>query len=178
MTVVGAYLLAGHVFAMPTPPPDAPALGSGLEGARPPGQKGWFALHVIYGECGCSRRIVEHLVARRPRADVGERIALVGNDPTLRAALTAAGYEVEGLEMDQLQERYGISAVPTLAVLGPDDTVRYVGGYTRRKRGPAIADDEILDGLLAGDQPEQLPVFGCAISRELRNATDPLGLRK
>jgi hypothetical protein len=64
-----------------------------------------------------------------------------------------------------------------LLVLDPDDTLRWSGGYTDAKRGPAIQDVAIIRGALAGAPLPEKPVFGCATAAELRARLDPLGLK-
>jgi len=178
MVLVGAYLMAGHLIALPVPSASASELTTGLEASRARGEHGYFALHVLYDKCGCSQRIADHLLVRGPRADVAERVALVGGDPVLADRLRARGFSVELTSSPDVERRYGITSVPTLAVMDPSNVVKYVGGYTATKRGPAIADDDVLDAVVRGEAPPSMPVFGCAISRELSKSTDPLGVRQ
>jgi len=65
--------------------------------------------------------------------------------------------------------RYEIEAAPMLIVLDPSNNVRYAGGYTERKQGPAISDLQIIADTQAAREVSALPVFGCAVSERLRS---------
>ena len=173
--VLVALLMVSHVLALPTPAARSIELAlARMPADSPPGT--WRAFHVLYADCPCSRRIGEALALRGARADVAERVMLVGHDAAIQARLEGGGFRVAELTRDELRDRYGFEAAPAFFVVGPDGTVRYVGGYTREKQGPA-EDGRILDLVRGGARPEALPVFGCAVSRRLQAAADPLGLR-
>jgi len=174
--VPAALLMASHLITLPTPSTEA--LASAIGGARAPAERGrWLVLHALYGKCGCSRRVVEHLVRRRARRDVVERVLLVDGEPELLGRLTEAGFLVEPLTAEALHARYHVESVPLLVVASPEDRVAYVGGYTERQRGPDIRDVAIVDAALRGVSTSPLPLFGCAVSEKLQRALDPLGLK-
>ena len=161
---LGAILLARHELAMPVPPPTDPALTAAVAArARP---DAWTAIHVVYPTCPCARRVMAHL-RERPHPDgVVERVVLVAArpDPALAEALTARGVAVEHV---------------TPAVLAaPGGEVRYVGGYGRRKQSPIIEDLAIIAEARRRAPPAALPVFGCATTRRLARAVDPLGFAR
>ncbi len=175
--VVSAFLLGFHETPLPRPTgDDAPRTAAGLSTLRADGTR-WLAVHVLYGECGCSARVAEHLAARDPLTDVREHVLFIGRDPALRSKLEARGYGVDELDEADAESRFGLRAAPMLLVLDPDDTLRWSGGYTDAKRGPAIQDVAIIRGALAGAPLPEKPVFGCATAAELRARLDPLGLK-
>lgn len=172
MGAAAASLLARHVVPLPLPG-DTAAL-SRLRTADDTGR--WMAVHVLYTECPCSRRIIEHLTASERPLDVVEHVVLVGARPDLARALLTRGFHVVEVTEDELVARFGVDAAPLLVVLAPDDTTRYSGGYTERKQGPEPQDLHIIARARAGSADLGLPVFGCAIGRALRQTINPLGL--
>lgn len=170
-----AYLLASHLVALPVPSQDNPALMAALERSRSDQERDrWLMVHVIYGDCPCSMRVVDHLLERELAPEASERMLLVGEDPSLAQRMRDHGYRVEVLSAEQLKARYQIVGVPLLVIADPANRLRYVGGYTARKQGPDIQDTRILEELRADRSIEALPLFGCAVSRELREALNPL----
>ena len=175
MLLVGAaYLLAAHVAPLPQPAHEVLAADVAVQ--RRPDERGqWLALHALYADCGCSQRVVEHLLARRPLAGVKERVLMVGDSPHV-AELLAAGYAVDQLDETTLGDRYGFEAAPSFALVDPHGQVRYLGGYTRTKQGNDFVDVSATRAALRGDSVTPYPVLGCAISRQLKERRDPLGL--
>jgi hypothetical protein len=174
--LVGSLLLGRHLIALPRP-----QLGSvtarAWSGLRGPADRGrWLAIHVLYGGCPCSARIVDHLLQAPRLPTVGEVVLWVGRDPDTEARLSASGLRVVDVDAQVLQDRFGIEAAPLLIVLDQQDRARYLGGYTARKQGPDIQDRRILSALLAGALPEPNPVLGCAVSARLAKALNPAGL--
>ena len=176
MLLVGSILLGRHVVALPKPDRGSIA-GRALAHLRRPADRGhWLAVHVLYAGCRCSARVVDHLLQAQAIPDVREIVLWVGQDPDSRARLVAAGYRTLEVAPEELRDRYTIEAAPLLAVLDPSDHARYLGGYTSRKQGPDVQDRTILTALLAGKQPEENPVLGCAVSSGLQNSLNPVGL--
>lgn len=177
MIWIGAIMLGRHLVALPAQTTDDASLAAALSARRSDtNQRGWFAAHALYGECGCSRRVAKHLLESERPEDVRELVILVGDDPALRTSLTERGFDVDVVEREELAARYHLRAVPVFAVLDPLDRVRYVGGYTQRKQGPVIEDLDILERLQSERSIAALPLFGCAVSRRLQQAVDPTGL--
>jgi hypothetical protein len=172
MGAAAASLLARHLI--PLPPPEDTAALSRLRAADDAGR--WMVVHVLYSECPCSRRLIEHLMASERPLDVAEDVVLVGKRADFASALRTRGFRVVEVTPEELAARFGIEAVPLLVVLGPDDTTRYSGGYTERKQGPAPRDLDIIARARAGYGDEGLPLFGCAVGRALRQTINPLGL--
>jgi hypothetical protein len=143
-----------------------------------PEERGRFTVtHVLYSECRCSQRIVSHLIERGARQDVSESSLLVGPSELLIAPLQAAGYRVETVQPSELKSRYAIEAAPLLIVADPSHAIRYLGGYTERKQALDMHDQRIITGVLAGEDAQELPLFGCAVSRALQKLLDPFGLQ-
>lgn len=179
MVFAGASLMAGHLLTLPEPA-SRDLLAAAIAHSRTERESGrWLAIHVLYADCGCSQRVLDRLEDRSVATDATERLVLVGGTPDAAydADMTARGYTVERLSPKQLGERYGVESAPMLIVSDPVDELRYVGGYTDRKRGPDIKDRDILEALGAGADVEELPLFGCAVSRELQGLVDPMGLK-
>lgn len=170
--ITAASLLARHL--LPLPPPEDTATLASLRTGEGTGR--WMAVHVLYTECPCSRRIAEHLMASARPLDVEEHVVLVGARAGLANGLRTRGFDVVEVEPEELARRFGIEAVPLLVVLGPDDTTKYSGGYTERKQGPDPRDLEIIARARTGDGEPGLPIFGCAVGRALREALNPLDL--
>lgn len=175
---LGAILLARHELAMPVPPPTDPALTAAVAArARP---DAWTAIHVVYPTCPCARRVMAHL-RERPHPDgVVERVVLVAArpDPALAEALTARGFAVEHVTPAVLAAAWHVEATPMLVLAAPGGEVRYVGGYGRRKQSPIIEDLAIIAEARRRAPPAALPVFGCATTRRLARAVDPLGFAR
>lgn len=183
--VVGASLMAGHVVSLPVPRATDSRLRASLA-AGPGVVKGrWSAHHVLYQSCGCSQRVLSHLLKRRARPDLVETVVYV-RDPaatdasepaTVGAEVQRAGFGFETSTPAELERRYAVEAAPFLLVGDGSGAVRYAGGYTARSGSAQIEDGEIIDGLQAGRPMGALPVFGCAVSSRVQQAIDPLGLK-
>lgn len=175
MITLCAYMLGGHLITLPTPDLDNPTLARAVTARRPEGA--WGALHVLYGDCGCSRRVIRYLARRGPSALAHEHVVLVGPEPGDREALEGSGFPVELSDNQRLGEQFDIDAAPLFVVGAPDGSLRYVGGYTGRKRGPDIQDIRIIAAAIDGQAPPPLPLYGCAVNVELARTVDPLDLR-
>ena len=177
--VVGSYLLAGHLLTLPKPESADERLATGIASVRTSQNEGrWLVLHVLYTECGCSKRVLDHLLSRGADPFAIERVVLVGGDDATAAKIRAAGYQYEAVTDATLESRYGVTAAPLLVIADPTNAVRYVGGYSDRKQAEKIRDLETFARLVKGETPDPLPVFGCAIAKKLQDTVDPLGLRR
>jgi hypothetical protein len=180
--LVGTYLLASHLLTLPAPAPTDPVLHREIAAHRGIHQRGrWLVLHVVYDECGCSQRVLEHLLAYPRPPGVAERVVLVTEHRAARAAWIAAipaqGFELDVVTPEHLVADYHIEAAPLLVIVDPGDTVRYVGGYTPRKQAADVRDLAVIAAVQRGETVEPLPTFGCAIGRALNSRLDPLGIR-
>ena len=68
-------------------------------------------------------------------------------------------------------------SAPVMVVISPENEVKYIGGYTSRKKGNDISDQEIIDELIKKREVKNIPVFGCASSKELQKSLDPFGVK-
>jgi hypothetical protein len=178
--VVGAYLLASHLLTLPTPAPGDPILHRAIAAHRHAGQRDrWLVLHVVFDDCGCSQRVLAHLLSTSRPAGVAERVVYVTERPAEAStgAIPAHGLELDVVTPDQLAADYHIEAAPLLVIVDPHDTVRYAGGYTPRKQADDVRDLAVISAVLRGETVESLPAFGCAVGRSLRSTLDPLGVR-
>lgn len=178
LLTVCSYLLGGHLLTLSKPSAEGDRLAALVTNARGLDRERWFVLHILYKDCRCSQRVLEHLIARHASAGIRERIVLVGESHDLAARVTAAGFEIDTLTSDQLERRYGVQAAPLMIASDPSNHIRYVGGYTDRKQGPIFRDLEITARLARGETVAPLPLFGCAVSAKLEAKVDPLGLRR
>lgn len=177
MLVVSGGLASAHGYVLPHPAAQKPELLRALAAHTSAADSGKFTVtHVLYAECRCSQRILDHLVTRRARSDVSERAVLVDAPPELAARLRAAGYRVEVTTPSELKAHYAIEAAPLLIVADPQQVVRYLGGYTRTRQALALHDLAIIDQVRRGAVADELPLLGCAVSRRLQRLLDPLGL--
>lgn len=169
---VGGMLMTGHWAALPT---GARHYAGALAALFPAG--GWRVVHVLGEDCGCSAQVGARLdlslAARQHVLLVGETAASSHE----RTALESRGLPVTALTAAELEQRFGLTAAPTLLILNPAGRLNYEGGYTDRKRGAAPATDHILANLQRHIPVAPLPVFGCALTAKLRETLDPLGLK-
>ncbi len=128
----------------------------------------WTAFHVLYAECGCSTRIVEHLATSARPSDTEEIVVWVGRRVPGLDALERRGFRVVPTLPEALHDELHIESVPLLIALDPAGHARYVGGYSPRKQGTAMADVELLRAARSATPPGPLPLFGCAVSDRLR----------
>jgi hypothetical protein len=181
VVVVGAYQLAAHASSLPVPRDSTrlsrALLALGAAGSPSATARDAVVVHFLGADCGCSRDVVRSLARRRPIADTQEFVFVVGDAGEARALLEGRGYHIEQLDERDATRRFDVQAVPLLVVATPSDGVRYIGGYTARKRDGAILTTSIVAQVLADTTPNALPVLGCAVSRRLRQQLDPLGVR-
>jgi hypothetical protein len=178
-----ATLLAVHEYALPAPSPTDPQLGlamAALHAEAPTAQA--TALHVLYVQCRCSQRILEHLVERKALPLVHETVALVDSEQAtdtdhIASKLSASGFEVQRLTPASLKERYSSIAAPLLVVANGQDKLTYIGGYAEHKQSLDMRDVKIIDAARMGQDIDALPVLGCAVSASLQKLMDPLGLK-
>lgn len=176
--LLGSSLMISHWFTLPRPPTDDPALRAHIATHRLPEERGGlFAVHLLYSECKCSQRILDHLAARGTLSGAHESVVLVGAHPEFEAAARQAGFRVDVVSPPELAARFGVQSAPLLVVADADDDIRYVGGYTERKQGMAIRDTAIMRGIQRGAAEAELPLFGCAVSQSLQDLIDPFRVK-
>jgi hypothetical protein len=145
-----------------------------------PGHGEWKALHLLSGGCGCSRRVMLHLLARQKMDHVEEQVLMVDDQEsylpdveTLLGKLQKAGFSVSHIAADHIPDEAGFSGVPLLVFASPEGKPAYIGGY-----GTAgDQDTAIYANLRAGRAQKSLNVIGCAVGSRVRRAADPLHLK-
>ncbi|MGC4079504.1 MAG: hypothetical protein QM702_21180 [Rubrivivax sp.] len=162
MTAISAVLLGRHLLAFPQPADDAGQLRTLASDTRV-----MSVVHVLYAQCRCSQRIVDHLVTSERPHGVVETVLLVGDDDGAAARLVAHGFRVVTTTVDELGSRWRVTAVPLLVVIAPGGRVRYVGGYAARKQGPDPQDLAIIAIARGEGRLSSLPVYGCAVAGEV-----------
>ncbi len=190
---VAAVLLIGAVltsYHQPIRPPQdsilslvstprEPALRPAADSVSPAGG-GFRMLHVLSGSCGCSQRVMAHLLRRGAGKGVLEQILVVDDaGPYLPESagmldqLAAAGFQVTHLRASAVPAAVGLHGVPLLVLATADGVVRYKGGYGMN----GDQDTAVLSRVSAGGVPRVLAVLGCAVGAELRRKADPFGLK-
>ena len=176
--VVGGTLMVGHWVTLPKPEREDSRLLDALAELRRSGEEErWLAVHVLYAECRCSQRILDGFGAQARPAGAVEKVLLVGRHPGFEATARRLGFDLRLLEARELQERFAIESAPLLLVVDPSGALRYAGGYTARKQGLAPQDAQVIAALMEGEDPGELPLYGCGVSRELQALLDPLGVK-
>lgn len=183
---VGVVVLVGGIltsYHQPFVMPDANALklvlAKGAEGGVRSGAH-WQTTHLLSGGCGCSRRIMQHLLQRRVMPGVFEQVALVDDDEAnlpgtaeVLDSLKASGFGVSHVASRDIAATSGVQGVPLLLVASPEGKVVYLGGY-----GPGLDQDaEILRRVRGGSAVAPLPVIGCAIGMRVKRSSDPFRLK-
>lgn len=175
---LGGSLLAPHWATLPMPADDDVTFVAGLAELRTADDHDkWMVVHVLFAACTCSGRVVDHLVDDPRPVGVSDKVLLVGTTPAIEQRLASSTLTIVRTTPDELADRYEIEGAPMLVVIDPTGAVRYRGGYTERKQSLAIQDVAIIERLRADDVVGTLPLFGCAVSKELRELLDPFGLR-
>ncbi|HXT16115.1 MAG TPA: hypothetical protein VN706_10835 [Gemmatimonadaceae bacterium] len=177
--IVGVSLALGslgvsHLAAMPRPDDEARIARAAL--ALREDASSDFIVHVIYARCSCTARLFKHLVERKPFPGVHEMILFVGEDSTKRAAAEHAGYEFRTITREELGSKFGLEVAPVMLVFDVKGELRYIGGYFDRPAAVTSLDEQIRGQVLAGANPDPLPVFGCAVDARLQRKVDPLGI--
>jgi hypothetical protein len=173
--------MGAHWIVMPTPARTDPRLTSFVsalrgEAARASGRA--LAVHVLYSECRCSQRVLDHLLVSERPAEYSELVLFVGRLGRMAEHARARGFGVQSIGRRELEARLGVVAVPLLIVADSSGRIRYSGGYTDRKQGPRIEDLSIMGALLGGRDAAELPLYGCATSEALARRLDPIGVRR
>ena len=132
-----------------------------------------FCTVIVRVQDAFSRRVIE----RSPVPGSIETIVLVGEDPENEKLALEKGFSVDIVTPDNLRAKYGVDAAPLLIVTDLEGAIRYSGGYTSRKQGLDVQDEKMIRSLVQGDSIEELPVYGCAVSKDLQSIVDPFNLK-
>ncbi len=170
--------MVGHWYTLPKPDHHDQKLTQALLALSPTdAATDYRTYHVLYADCACSRRVLDHLVSSQRPADLSETLILVGDHPEFEMRARRAQFSVLVLTPQELHARFGLVSAPLLLVMNRSGHLAYVGGYTERKQGFSIRDLEIIESVRAEATVAELPLFGCAVSRGLQDLIDPLGLK-
>lgn len=140
----------------------------------------WTTIHVFAPECTCSRFLIEDFLSRSPLAETEEVIITLGPLPD-KEALTTKGYRVIEKTIEELkqEEKVLVEGVPFLALVRPDKTLAYAGGYEDHKIGPQTEMSylELISELRKEKSIDERPIKGCAIADKYRRALSPFGFK-
>jgi hypothetical protein len=147
---------------------------------KDPGRGRWRALHVLSGSCGCSQKVMAHLLKRHPFDGLVEQVLVIdggeaylpGSD-VLLAKLAQQGFAVSHLAANDISQDVGLRGVPLLIFASPENKIFYMAGYGSF----GDQDTKILQQIRAGQRPKGLPVVGCAVGRQVRSKADPFRLK-
>ena len=150
----------------------------------------WKFVHVLAESCGCSQRVMKHLLARGRMTGAEEQIILVSGleagrpdasgsgsylpeGHALLAALEQNGFPVRRVAIRDVPQQAGLRGVPLLIITDPSGSVAYIGGYGSRND----QDAQIFQSIRSGRRPAALPLLGCAVGARLQQASDPFHLK-
>jgi hypothetical protein len=140
----------------------------------------WEAVHILSGSCGCSQRVMRHLLQRRPLDRIREQILMIGGEAPdlpdtadLPARLRLEGYSLTRIAATDIPAEIGLHGLPLLVVASPNKKIAYLGGYGPR----GDQDIRIFKQVQSGEVPETFSVLGCAVGATLRRKADPLHLK-
>ncbi len=183
-TWAGAVLLAGGVLYSYHVPFRAPGVGI-LQLASLQSVGRWHALHILSGSCGCSQKVMRHLLERRPLKGVEEEVivldeadrggtgAYLSGSAELLTALSQEGFAVSHLNSAALPPDAGVLGIPLLVFADAGGKVRYAGGYGEK----SDQDVSLFQGLRSGHDVTALGVVGCAVGVKLRRTADPFHMK-
>jgi hypothetical protein len=144
------------------------------------GAPGWRAIHVLSGGCGCSQKVMAHILGRKKFAGVAEQFLIIDGpegylpgSEELLSHLAQAGFPITHLAVDDLPQDAKLRGVPMLVIASPDGRVAYLGGYG----SAGDQDSAILEQVRAGRRPKPIPIIGCAIGKSLRRSIDPFHMK-
>jgi hypothetical protein len=147
---------------------------------KDPGRGRWRALHVLSGSCGCSQKVMAHLLKRHLFDGLVEQVLVIdggeaylpGSDALL-TKLAQQGFAVFHLAANDISQDIGLRGVPLLIFASPENKILYMAGYGSLED----QDTKILQQIRAGQRPKGLPVLGCAVGSRVRSKADPFRLK-
>ncbi|MFO0941347.1 MAG: hypothetical protein U0930_11320 [Pirellulales bacterium] len=177
LLVICSSLMVSHWVALPVPKNAQMLINNTVSTSATTQDIKVF--HILLKSCPCSRRIVNHLKVRPAIQGVKEYVVLVGSPGEMSEYDWSfpVHFDVSFQSKEEIVRKTGIESAPLLLVTQADAGLVYSGGYTNRKQGLEIQDSEIINAIKRGIRPNPLPVLGCAISKKLKSAIDPLGLK-
>ena len=86
--VTSTSLTAAHLYSLPKPDASNTVTRHALDSLRSSSERdSWLAVHVMYAQCRCSRRILEHLASSPRPQGAREKLLLVGSREDLAPTL-------------------------------------------------------------------------------------------
>jgi hypothetical protein len=131
-------------------------------------------VHVIYAQCSCTDRLFRHLIERRAYAGPEEVILFVGENAEREHRARQAGYGFRKVSGARLAEHFGLESAPVLFAFDRSGSLRYAGGYFAHAGSIEALDERIWSEVQRGEEPQGLPIYGCAVSARLQRQVDPL----
>ncbi len=132
--------------------------------------------HILAPQCGCSKILVDYLVERGV-SEFPESVFLVEDAPSkagkvLADRLSRAGFPV------RFRKAHELPGLPLLEIFSAQELV-YRGGYTHGAITPLspINDVSRARALVTGRAPAAHLAYGCALSQQLLQSLDPLGVK-
>jgi len=175
-----AVVLTGSVLTSYHQPFNFPAEGVLALVPDHPGRGNWRMLHVLSESCGCSQRVMQHLLARHRMTDVTEQVLLVEGEGArlpesddLIARLAEQGFPVTRIAAKSIPPQTDLHGVPLLVVASPENKIVYMGGYGSR----GDEDGAVFQRVRTGAKMNALPILGCAVGSRIRRQADPIGLK-
>ena len=148
--------------------------------APAPVGRGWRAIHILSASCGCSQRVMRHLLARKPLEGAEEQVVLIEGlgealegSEAMAATLERRGVAVRRLRSAEIGAEVGLKGVPLLALVSPAGGPVYLGGYGTQ----GDQDDVLFRQVQAGERPRSLPIVGCAAGIAAMRQADPFGFK-
>lgn len=175
---VGAMVLgaATHALHQPFNTPDATRLANKLHLSTNDPQ----VIHILSTSCGCSKKVMTHLLQRHPIPGVKELVLIVDDTspslegtPSLLAGLQDEGFTLEHKPVEDVARNMGLHGVPLMIVMSKSHVLQYEGGYGRHYDD----DSRIIAETSRGLNARSLPAVGCAVGAHLKRLADPLHLK-
>ena len=173
-----ATLMVSHWSVLPLPSGNDPKLAKAIDNTRSIKDLGqWYATHVLYAQCNCSNRVLEHILNSPRPSGINEKLILVDHNPKWEKKAQEIGFPYEVITQQELKTEFNIESAPLFIVSNPESKIMYAGGYTDRKQGLSIKDTDIIQNVMNNNPMEPIPLFGCAVSKALQTIVDPFGFK-
>ena len=179
-----SMLMASHDLPLPRASLKSNRIAAASPTTWPATARAWRVIHVLADGCPCSAAVGRSLQKRGTIADAEEIVAIQPVDAGQKSSdlghdLAAAGFPVAAAVPADVASKLDIEGGPWLVIVDPAGNIAYSGGYAaqRPRVGLALQDVSILQRLRQHDTVKAFPAYGCATSRRLQQAIDPVGLK-